>query len=137
RRILGQIIGDGEPRRFVDDKRMRIWPNARIVVKRRQRDAIERDCAVVGLRATRAIVELHQHWRAAHLTKAAISPRRRLVEGDKLLAIEKAEIGGSNPRSRAEWRAMRLLALAAVAMRGSHQGAINLKPHAAAQAAAP
>ena len=57
-------------------------------------------------------------------------------KGDKLLAGEKAEIGGGDPCARAEWRVMRLLALPAMAMRGSHQRTVNLKTHPAAQAAA-
>ena len=38
-------------------------------------------------------------------------PGVELVERDKLLADKKAEIGGGDPRPRAEWRAMPLLAL--------------------------
>jgi hypothetical protein len=51
-------------------------------------------------------LEFHQHRRAAHFAKAAVRARRRLVEREKLLAVEKAEIGGGDPRPRAEWRAM-------------------------------
>jgi hypothetical protein len=71
-------------------------------------------------RAARVFVEFHQHRRATYLAEAAMRARRRLVERDKLLAREKAEIGGGDPRPRAEWRAMRLLALPAMAMGGSH-----------------
>jgi hypothetical protein len=45
-------------------------------------------------------VEFHQHRRATHFTEAAMRTRRRLVERDKLLAGEKAEIGGGDPRAR-------------------------------------
>jgi hypothetical protein len=76
-------------------------------------------------------VEFYQHRRTTHVAEAAMRARRR-----KLLAGEKAEIGGGNPCPRAEWRAMRLLALPAMAMGGSHQGAVNLEAHLAAQAAA-
>src|SRR5262249_52626308 len=91
--------------------------------------------AGVGLRAARVFVEFHQHRRATHFAEAAMRARCRLVERDELLAGEKAEIGGGDPRPRAEWRAMCLLALPAMAMRGSHQGAVNLEAHPAAQAA--
>src|SRR5436190_6234647 len=38
RRELGQVVGHREPRRFVDDKRVRVGADAGVVVKRRQRD---------------------------------------------------------------------------------------------------
>src|ERR1700730_12901562 len=135
RRLLGQIVGDREPRRLVDDKRVRVGADAGIIIERRQRDAIERHGARVGLRAARVFVEFHQHGRAAHFTESAMRARCRLVKRDKLIADEKAKIGCRDPRPRAEWRAMSLLALPAMAMRGSHQGAVNLKAHSAAQAA--
>src|SRR5215469_7402168 len=135
RRVLGQIVGDREPRRLIDDKRVRVGADAGIIVKRRQRDAIERHGARVGLRAARVFVEFHQHRRAAHFTESAMRARCRLVKRDKPLADEKAKIGGGDPRPRAEWRAMGLLALPAMAMRGSHQGAVNLEAHPAAQTA--
>jgi hypothetical protein len=47
-------------------------------------------------------LEFRQHQRAAHFAKAAVRARRRLTEGDKLLASEKVEIGGGDPRPRAE-----------------------------------
>src|SRR4029077_11316821 len=119
RRVLRQIVGDREPRRLVYDKRVRVGADAGIVVKRRQRDAIERHGGGLVLRAARVFVEFHQHRRAAHFTQAAMRARRRLVERDKLLAGKKTEIGGGDPCPRAEWRAMRLLALPAMAMRGS------------------
>ena len=111
---------------------MCVGADAGVVVERRQRDTIERHGAGVGLRAARVFVEFHQHRRATHFAEAAMRARRRLVERDKLLAGEKAEIGGSDPRPRAKWRAMRLLALPAMAMGGSHQGAVNLEAHLAA-----
>src|SRR6516165_10871526 len=132
RRILGQVVGDREPRRFVDDKRVCVGADAGVVVERRQRDTIERRGAGVGLRAARVFVEFHQHRRATHFAEAAMRARRRLIERDQLLAGEKAEIGGGDPRPRAEWRAMRFLALRAMAMGGSHQGAVNLEAHLAA-----
>ena len=98
--------------------------------------AVERHGALVGLCAARVFVEFHQHRCAAHFAKAAVRARRGLVERDKLRAGEKAEIGGGDPRPRAEWRAMLLMALPAMAMRGSYQGAGNRKSHPAAQAAA-
>src|SRR5215472_2846886 len=76
-----------------------------------------------------------QNRRAAHFTESAMRARCRLVKRNKLLADEKPKIGGRDPRPRAEWRAMGLLALPAMAMRGSHQGAVNLEAHPAAQAA--
>jgi hypothetical protein len=135
RRVLGQIVGNREPPRLVDDKRVRVGADAGIIIERRQRDAIERHGARVGLRAARVFIEFHQHGRAAHFTESAMGARRLLVKRDKLLADEKAKIGCRDPRPRAEWRAMCLLALPAMAMRGSHQGAVNLKAHPAAQAA--
>jgi hypothetical protein len=47
-------------------------------------------------------LEFRQHQRAAHFAKAAVRARRRLIERDKLLAGEKVEIGGGDPRPRAE-----------------------------------
>jgi hypothetical protein len=95
-------------------------------------DAIERHGAGACPRAARTFVEFHQHGRAAHFAEAAMRARYRFEERDKLLAGKKAEIGGGNPRPRTEWRAMRLLALPAMAMRGSHQGVVNLEAHPAA-----
>src|SRR5215472_11549949 len=106
RRVLRQIVGDREPRRLVDDKRVRVGADAGIIVERRQRDAIERHGARVNLRAARVFVEFHQYRRAAHFTESAMRARCRLVKRDKLLADKKAKIGGGDPRPRAEWRAM-------------------------------
>jgi len=61
-------------------------------------DAVERHGAGVGLCAARVSLEFRQHQRAAHFAKAAVSARRRLIERDKLLAGEKVEIGGGDPR---------------------------------------
>jgi hypothetical protein len=47
-------------------------------------------------------LEFRQHQRAAHFAKAAVRARRRPIERDKLLAGEKAEIGGGDPRPGAE-----------------------------------
>ena len=41
-RVFGQVVSDCEPRRFVDDKRVRVGANVGIFVERRQRDTIER-----------------------------------------------------------------------------------------------
>ena len=65
-------------------------------------DAVERQGAGVGLCAARVSLEFRQHHRAAHLAKAAVRARRRPIERDKLLAGEKTEIGGGDPRPRAE-----------------------------------
>src|SRR5262249_15680202 len=51
---------------------------------------------------------------------------------DKFVGDEKAKIGGGDARPRAEWRAICFPALPAMAMRGSHQGAVNLEAHPAA-----
>ena len=53
RSVLGQIVGDREPRRLVDDKRVRVGAYAGIIVERHQRDAIERHGGRVGMRAAR------------------------------------------------------------------------------------
>ena len=53
RRVLGQVVGDREPRCLVDDKRVCVGADAGIIVERRQRDTIERYGAGVGQRATR------------------------------------------------------------------------------------
>jgi hypothetical protein len=58
----------------------------------------------------------------------------RLVKRDKLVADEKSNIGCGDPRPRAECRAMCLPALPVMAMRGSHQGPVNLEAHPIAQA---
>jgi hypothetical protein len=39
---LGQVVGDREPRRFVDDERVCVGADAGVVVERRQRDTVER-----------------------------------------------------------------------------------------------
>ena len=65
-------------------------------------DVVERHGAGVGLCAARVSLEFRQHQRAAHFAKAAVRARRRLIERDKLLAGEKAEIGGGDPRPGAE-----------------------------------
>src|SRR5260370_864471 len=88
--VLGKVVGDREPRRLVDDKRVRVGTEAGVVVERSQRDAVERYGAGVGLCAARVFLEFHQHRRAAHFAKAAVRARRRLVERDKLLAGERA-----------------------------------------------
>ena len=75
RRVLGQIVGDREPRHLVDNKRVRLGAGAGIIIERRQRDAIERHGATVGLRAARVFVEFHQHGRAAHFTESAMRTR--------------------------------------------------------------
>jgi hypothetical protein len=65
-------------------------------------DAVERHCAgsVCGLRECRSNFA---NTSAPHtLKKAAVRARRRLVERDKVLAGEKVEIGGGDPRPRAE-----------------------------------
>ena len=65
-------------------------------------DAVERHGAEVGRCAAGMSLEFRQHRRAAHFAKAAVRARRRLIERDKLLAGEKAEIGGGDPRPGAE-----------------------------------
>ena len=65
-------------------------------------DAVERHGAGVGLCAARVSLEFRQHQRAAHFAKATVRARRRLIERDKLVAGEKAEIGNGDPRPRAE-----------------------------------
>jgi hypothetical protein len=47
--VLGKAVGDREPRRLVDDKRVRVGTEAGVVVERSQRDAVERHGAGVGL----------------------------------------------------------------------------------------
>jgi hypothetical protein len=98
---LGQIVGDREPRRLVDDKRVRVGRRPGSSSSVATADAVERYGAGVGLCAARVSLEFRQHQRAAHFAKAAVRARRRLIERDKLLAGEKAEIGG-DPRPRAE-----------------------------------
>ena len=58
-----------------DDKRVRVGADAGIVVKGRQRDAIERHGGGLVLCAARAFVEFHQHRRAAYFTQAALRAR--------------------------------------------------------------
>src|SRR5262249_38657599 len=78
----------------------------------------------------------------AHGRAQSIEPRRRLGDlqcaASASLAPRQAprRRESGNRRRRPEWRAMRLLALPAMAMGGSHQGAVNLEAHLAAQAAA-
>src|SRR5438132_12162782 len=59
RRVSGQLVGDRKPRRLVNDKRVRVGPDAGIIVERRQRHAIDRHGARAGLRASPAFVEFH------------------------------------------------------------------------------
>jgi len=47
--VLGKVIGDCEPRRLVDDKRVRVGAEAGIVVERSQSDTVERHGTEVGL----------------------------------------------------------------------------------------
>ena len=87
------IVGDREPRRFVDDKRVRVGAEAGVVVERGQRRCRRAPRRGGGLCAARVSLEFRQHQRAAHFAKAAVSARRRPIERHKLLAGEKAEIG--------------------------------------------
>ena len=75
--MLGKVVGDHEPRRLVDDKRVRVGAEAGVVVKRNRRDALKRHGVGVGLYAARVFLEFRQLRRAAHLQKPRA--RRRLV----------------------------------------------------------
>jgi hypothetical protein len=100
--VLGQIVGDRKPRRLVDDKRVRVGAEAGVVVERGQRRCRRAPRRGVSLCAARVSLEFRQHQCAVHFAKAAVSARRRLIKRDKLLAGEKVEIGGDDPRARAE-----------------------------------
>jgi hypothetical protein len=127
RRVLGQIVGDREPRRLVDKRvraqgerrdHRRASPARRHRAPRRQGQSAR--CASVR--------RISPAPARCTLTESPMRARCRLVSRDKLLADEKAKIGG-DARPRAEWRAMCLLALPVEAMRGSHQGTVNLEAH--------
>jgi hypothetical protein len=77
---------------------VRIGAEARVVVERGQRR-----CHRAPRRGGRCVrCASVARISLAHFAKAAVRARRRLIEGDKLLAGEKAEIGSGDPRPRAE-----------------------------------
>ena len=90
--VLGQIVGDREPRRLVNDKRVRVGADAWLFVEWRQRDTIERHGA--GVSSTHcASVRQFSPARAPPraLQKSAMRARCGLVERDHFLADGEAE----------------------------------------------
>jgi hypothetical protein len=105
-RVLRQIIGDVEPRRFVSHEDMNLRFHARIIIERAERKTIGR----------RIPVKAAKKRGTADATKTPVVAWRRLVVRDEFFALSPSEICRANACSTTERCAMRLSAHFAVAV---------------------
>jgi hypothetical protein len=115
-RILRQIVGDLEPRRFTADEDVACWPHRWIVIKNGQRNAVLRQRAggpggVLPFRRR----PIHDR-RAAFAAEPTQNTAPPLVILDQVLALEPPEIFGLHPNAATEWRAVLFPTLRTVAV---------------------
>jgi len=112
-RVLRQVVGNLEPRRFAADEAVQLRPHRRIV-EQGQRDAVL--WRAVGKRCGRCPVRpgAVDDRRAALAAEAALVAARAFVEFREVLTLEPAEIGHREADPAAKRRAMLLAALRAM-----------------------
>jgi hypothetical protein len=121
-RVLRQIIGDVEPRRFVRDEDMKLRLHARIIVEHAEGKTIGR----------RIPVKAAKKRGTAQTRKASVVAWRRLVVRDEFLSP--SEICRANACSTSERCAMRLSTHFAVAVECAGQWTTDFVSNSAAKA---
>src|SRR4030095_4980948 len=129
-RELRQVIADRVPGRLELDEDVCVGPQLRIAIEQAGRDLETRGA---GLRIG--------DWRTAaaaeeHAIRGWSLDDRRVVGFDQLRAARQSEVLAANSEPGGERRPRRLAATAAVTELERPDGALDLEPHASAQAAA-
>src|SRR5437588_3444944 len=133
--VLGQIVGDFEPRRFIGDESVCRRAYAWIVIERSQRDTIPVWRSGIARRDRGPRAEFVDDWRSADATKAAEDARGRLIECHRVLTLHPFEIALLNSGSAAKRGTVPLAAHRAMAIAWRHEWAVDLELDAATQAA--
>jgi hypothetical protein len=103
---------------------MKLGLDARIIIERPKRKAVER----------RIAVKAAKERRPADAAEASVVTRRGLVVRNQFFALNPSEIGRADARATAKSRAMRLSAHGAVAVERTRQRTSDLVPDAPAKA---